>query len=106
MIVSAHPPLLFLSRRRRRPFVIVFAVPVLVVFVAVWSHRRTLCSAKEYFLFFYYCYHTVMPTLPAYKNYFSLFSFFLVPLYVGYVLASDNLDICCFVWRYEFSSKF
>ena len=46
------------------------------------------------------------PVLPAYENYFSLFSFFLVPSYVGYVLASDDLGICCFVWRYEFLSKF
>ncbi len=35
-----------------------------------------------------------------------LFPFFLVPSYVGYVPASDDLGICCFVWRYEFSSKF
>ncbi len=40
------------------------------------------------------------------KTISPFFSFFLVPLYVGYVPASDDLGICCFIWRYEFSSKF
>ena len=46
------------------------------------------------------------PGLAAYENHFSLFFFFPVPSYVGYVPASDDLGICCFVWRYEFLTKF
>jgi hypothetical protein len=40
------------------------------------------------------------------KLFLPFFPFFLVPSYVGYVPASNDLGICCFVWRYEFSSKF
>ncbi len=37
------------------------------------------------------------------KLFLPFFPFFLVPSYVGYVPASDDLGICCFIWRYEFS---
>ena len=45
----------------------------------------------------------VRPILAADKNFFPFFS---VSSYVGYVLASDDLGIFCFVWRCEYSSKF
>ena len=41
----------------------------------------------------------VRPMLAAYENLFSLFSFFLVSSYVGYVPASNDLGIFRFVWR-------
>ena len=37
------------------------------------------------------------------KPFLPFFHFFLVPSYVGYVPESDDLGICCFVWRFEFS---
>ncbi len=44
-----------------------------------------------------------MPNLAADENFFPFFS---VSSYVGYVPASDDLGIFCFVRRCEFSSKF
>ena len=45
---------------------------------------------------------TFQPT----KTISPFFDFFVVLSYVGYVPASDDLCICCFIWRSEFSSKF
>jgi len=42
---------------------------------------------------------SLRPMLAASQNFFSLFSFFFVSSYVGYVPESDDLGIFRFVWR-------
>jgi hypothetical protein len=66
---------------------------------ATFSYQTGRTSAKAKWPIFARSGRCLQPT----KTFFPVFS---VSSYVGYVPASDDLGIFCFVWRCEFSSKF